>query len=156
MSCTAGEKPNNGSSLLKVSSTAWLTSRAGANCPLGGNRSYSSMNSHKCPAHERGDIRDSHAGPGQASFRHDPWLKLLHRERYSVCVSAAQDPIQQPFVVRYSLLPLQRSFWLWDLQHILFQMFFPELLLLLFKGHSKPDDVPGIWGQLSISDEWKP
>lgn len=35
-------------------------------------------------------------------------------------------------------------------------MFFPELLLLLFKGPSKPDDIRGIWGKWSISDECEP
>lgn len=57
MSCTSREKPNYGSSLLRITSAAWLISRAWANCPLGGNWSYSSMNSHNCPVCERGDTR---------------------------------------------------------------------------------------------------
>lgn len=73
---------------------AWLISRARANCPLSGNRSYSSTNSHNCPVCGRGDSRQpcrsrtgqlqtwpfvkaASQGAGQCLWRRGPYSKHL-------------------------------------------------------------------------------
>lgn len=66
---------------------------------------------HKCPAHERGGMDVSHAGPGQVSFQ--PFVKAPSQAAEQCLCS-----IQQKFAVRCSLLPLQGSFWLWYLRYI--------------------------------------
>lgn len=54
-------------------------------------RTAETIHCHNCPAHERGDMDVSHAGPGQVSFQHDPLLKLLHRQQSSVCVPYSRN-----------------------------------------------------------------
>lgn len=109
------------------------------------------MNSHKGPTYVRGDIHDSHAGPEQVNFRYDPLLELLHME---LC-SAAQDSCSKHLWL--GIITSAEIFFDFETFSIFYsRCLFPELLLLLFKVPSKPDDICGISGKLSISDDWEP